>query len=42
MLKETDTDETKSIFCDIVIIGSNSIGGAQAPWPPSPGYAYGL
>ena len=41
MQKETETEETIVFFCDIFIIGSNSIGGGggRAPWPP-PGYAY--
>ena len=42
MLKKTETEETvSSLFCDIFIIGSISIGGggAELPGPPS-GYVY--
>ena len=38
MQKETETKEKNSLFCDIFIIGSISIGGG-GPGPPSTGYA---
>ena len=40
MLKETKTEKNNSLFCDIFIIGSISIGGSPGSLAP-PGYACG-
>ena len=42
LLKETETEETIVFFVTFFIIGSISIGGGAGPWPPPPGYAYGV
>ena len=39
MLKETKTEETIVFFVTFLSLVAFQLGGARAPWPPSPGYA---